>query len=455
MSAIDRVFNRFRRSDSDTAEEPLSPFLAAGPVSLLVTLCLAMFHGGNLDLAIAVALGLVLSFSFALRGLLYSLSLLFLSALSKHLFFLDQHLWQMGIECSVAIGFMMCALASELVRYKEDALEAKLESQGRALGNLEEDAMRSREENLDEKIALQHRLEELQKEIDEIASESASLQILNDVLRKSALKKESAETEIADKEKRIAELLNEIEMQSSVSVPEATDLQEVNEKLLEELNMARVEREQTYLINETLVRMHSSASRKAKEQAEQYEQLSEQKDLLQQRLHELEAYRGLDVDAMELELQQARLKIAEVIDQRSVAIEAERNQWTENLSERDRMIALFQERVCELSETQALYFQLKKQFEEKSAILHQTRKELFRTETALQAAQLEQKWEEMEFPLFETILSSEVTVLESEMLSLETENAELSAIIGLLSKPVKVVGTLAPKKRKTSKKKSS
>ncbi len=429
MSVINRVFTHFRKSDCETAEDPLAPFLTIGPVSLFTTLCLAMHYGSNLDLAIAVAIGMVLSFSLALRGLAYSLGLLFLSALSKHLFFLDQHFWQLGIECSVAIGFAICAIAAELLHAKEETLDAKLETQSRALSHLEEDVARIRDEGLDEKMVLQTRLAELQKEVDETDSEIASLQILNDVLRKSALKKESPELEIAEKDKRISELLHEIERQSNLTVPDVNFLQEENAKLLEELNMARIEREQTYLINETLVRMHASSDRRSKGT----EALQEQHE---QHLRQIET-----------ELQQSRLKIADLIDQRSVAVEEEKSQWAERLSERDRTIALFQERVCDLSETQALYFQLKKQFEEKTKILHQTRKELFRTETALQAVQREQKWEVMEFPLFETILSSQVTQLESEKLFLETENADLEEIIGLLSKPIKAV-----KKTKTAKK---
>ena len=444
MSAIDRVFNRFRKSDYQAAEEELSPFIAAGPVSLLATLCLAMHHGANLDLAVAAALGMVLTFSLAFRGLVYSLSLLFLTALSKHLFFLDQHFWQLGVECSVAIGFAMCAFAAELLRSKEETLNVRLESQSRAVSHLEEETVRLREEGLDEKIALQERLSMLQKEIDEVSSESSSLHILNDVLRKSALKKESAEDEIAEKERRIAELLHEIDEMSKKSLPDTPYLQDENAKLLEELNMARMEREQTYLINETLMRMHSSSDRRVKEQTAQNE-------FLQERLQEIERSRSHEAEELEIEMQQARLKIADLIEQRTIAVEAEKSRWTEQLSERDRTISLFQERVCDLSQTQALYFQLKKQFEEKNEILHQTRKELFRTETALQAAEMDQKWEEMEFPFFETMLTSEMMLLEKEKLFLETENAELSAIIGLLSKPPKA----SQKKSKMSKKKTS
>lgn len=432
---IDAGFKRLGRADAKE-EVAIIPFLAAGPVSLLATLSLALQGGANYDLAVAAAAGLFLSFSLRMRGFFYSLALLTLGAIPKHLLFLDSHLWQMGVEVSLSIGYAICALSSELFHARESSLEARLESQGRAIGNFEEEASRSRQEALQEKIALQSRLAELQKELDEAEAEMASLRILNDVVRKSSLKKEEDTAKIAEKERRIAELLGEIEQLMESRPTDASLLKEENERLLQELNAARVEREQTCLINETLARMHAAADRKAREQTRETERLQEQMEALLQSQSEREAL-----------LHEARMKM-------TAAVEIERREWSEQLSERDRTITLFQERIRALSETQALYFQLKKQFDEKNEVLHQTRQELFRAETALQAAQIDQKWEEVEFPLFESMLASEVALLEDEKRLLEGENRELSEIIGILSEPLKAAPIAAQKKSKLSRRKA-
>lgn len=401
--------------------------LSLGPISLFATLSAAFLKNGNLDLAIAAAAGIFLSFSFRGRGFCYSLLLLFLSAAFKHLFFLDAHFWQMGIEISMALGFGICALSAVELHARKETAEARIESQASALFNLEEEASRRVQEALEEKIALQNRLSDFQKELDDAQSELSTLRILNDVVRKSSLRQEEEDARDAEKERRIAELLQEIEELHRKEIPYE------KAELLQALNAARVEREQTSLINETLVRMHATADRKAKELLVQNEQLQEQVEALLQTQGQQE----------ETKLQLAHLQ------KEQIAMESEKLQWKQQLAEKDHMIALFQERICALSEAQALYFQLKKQFEEKNTVLHQTRQELFRTETALQAAQIEQKWEEVEFPFFESILAKEVVLLESENLSLENENAELAEIIGMLSKAPKAT-TPSRKKKKLS-----
>lgn len=422
MTVIHGWLSRFQGE----LQEEKADFLALGPISLFATLCIALQKGGNFDLAIAGAAGIFLSLTLRMRGLFYSLVLLFLGAAVKHFLFLESHFWQIGIEASMALGLIICALSAELLYSKEAMIEAKIESRDSALRNLEEEAGRRGLEALEEKIALQSRLSDLQKELDEKERDLASLRILSDVVRKSCLKKEEEGAKIAEKERRIAELLQEIEVLSSQQ-PSLEALQ--NAQLLQELNHARVEKEQTCLINETLVRLHGAADRKAREMALQNEMLQERIEVLCKAQSERD-------ELAKAELQEMRFQMDHLMQQGTAAAESERRQWKERLSEQDKMIALFQERISALTETQALYFQLKKQFEEKNRVLHETRQELFRAETALQAAQIDQRWEEVEFPLFESMLVSEVVLLEEEKRGLESENAELSQIIGMLSHPL-------------------
>ncbi len=112
------------------------------------------------------------------------------------------------------------------------------------------------------------------------------------------------------------------------------------------------------------------------------------------------------------------------------------NTLAEQLTQREGMLTLLQERLESIAGKESLYHELKKQFEEKNRILHQTRVELFQADTALQAASLEREQQPMdEPPLAEQRLLKDLVRLDGQCRALERENQELIELVQVLSMP--------------------
>ena len=128
MSAMSRAFGFFRTALQEE-EADFSIILAAGPISVFCTLIAGLQQNGNLDLAVLAIAGTVLCMKGRMRGWVYSALFLFAGALVKHAFFIEgHHLWQMGIEASMLIGFAISAAAMDQVRSKEKNLTAQIDS---------------------------------------------------------------------------------------------------------------------------------------------------------------------------------------------------------------------------------------------------------------------------------------------------------------------------------------
>lgn len=260
MSAISRVISYFREARcEDRKETDLTLVLLAGPLSLLFTVALALQRGSNLDLLPLVVTGLILCTWLSFSGLVYSLFLLGLGALCKHYFFLEQHAWQLGIEGSIAIGFTLTAFAFDWMRAKEKHVQRDRERQGQMVKHLEEDLTKLRETAMEDQVLLHERLTGCQKELEEMRLEFASILVLNDVLRKTAA---MPEVDVQEKNQRIATLLGEIE-----ELKRCQPIDTAN--LLKELEAARAEKEQTYQINDSLIRRLAASAEKMKEIEEQ------------------------------------------------------------------------------------------------------------------------------------------------------------------------------------------
>ena len=223
---------------------------------------------------------------------------------------------------------------------------------------------------MEEQISLRDRLAELQNDFDENRSEISSLQILNDVLRKTTAQTNQEREEIAQKflerDCQLISFMDEVEKQKS----------------------------------------------------------------------EASLFQG-KIAERELELNRLQAQI---------------EGWTEQLAERDQAILLLQERLQTAAHKEGLYLELKKQFDEKNRVLHQTRVELFQSNTALEAVRLEQEQQKAgEMPEAERLLSNELAALEQERQILQQENEKLFDLVTLLSKEssVQIMERLSKHKQKS------
>ena len=342
----------------------------AGPMMLALSLALA--HEGAL--CFVGAIGLMLSARLHLKGALYALGLLILGGVLSHLFGETHHLWNLALEMSVALSFLITALAFETSSQSVAAMQSQQQMKQLAIGHLEEEIGKIKEEGAHQQILFSKKMEDLQKAIEEVQGEKGALEILNDVLRKNnawfAGIEEKIKEELVEERKQKGQLAFEFEeMQKDLERLKETDFAIENKKLQIALNQARVEREQTYLINETLMQ------RQTPEAHEEFERLKKEQDETREQLV-----------------------------------------WMEGKME-------------ELASIQALYLQLQSQFAEKNQILHDTRKERFLLETELQRLRMEKEEQGMKLDPLSQEWLMELERLDAETSVLAEENRELQAVV--------------------------
>jgi len=463
MSPMSRALGFFRTALQEE-EADFSIFLAAGPISVFCTLIVGLQRDGNLDLVIFAIAGTFFCMKARMRGWVYSALLLFLWALIKHAFFIESHhLWQMGIEASMLVGFAMSSAAMEQIRCKEMNLAAQIDSKESTIRNLEEDLAKTRQEALEGQVTLRDRLSELQKEFDENRSEISSLQVLNDVLRKTTAQTNQEREEIAQKfiekdcqafsfaekfEKQKIEIaqLQEKTAEREFELNRLYDqMQGWTERMAErdqaiELLRDQLQAESGQLQNKILDREFEL--NRLKEQTQDWVGRIAERDqamqLLKERLQSEEVL--LQEKILEWEFELNRLK-----DQ--VQSEAEQ------IAGRDQAIQLLQERLQAAAQKEVLYLELRKQFDEKNRVLHRTRVELFQANTALEAFCLEQEQQKAgQMSDAERVLSNELVDLEQERQNLEQENEKLFDLVTLLSKdsPVQIIERLSKHKQNAS-----
>ncbi len=414
-----------------------------GPIFLLGTLALGAKT--PFDLVLLALVGLYLSARYKVRGCCYSLVLLALSAIVKHAFFTTDHLWQLGLESSLGCAFFITALAFEQGEMFLESLQSQMETRKAALENLEEEIAKARETAQEQQIAFQEKAATLQKELEELQAEHSSILILNEVLRKSTARtsqeNEALIAKSIDRQRQFDLLKSEFEEceKDLIRVSNTDAIVQQNRELIKELNTARYEKEQTHLINETLARLYVRENLKAKEIDQEASSLSEQ-------LTVFHKARQTEKATIEAQLQ---------------AIQTEGNLLKERLSAALEEIALFhsrpaqpdpqiaeqlkfaQEKMVHLSQIEPLFKQLKKQFDEKNQILHQTRADLFKSDTELQKLKMEKS--AFELNTIPKDVERELQSLGEQLQLLEEENHHLQELISILSDPTE---TAAKRKKK-------
>lgn len=179
------------------------------------------------------------------------------------------------------------------------------------------------------------------------------------------------------------------------------------------------------------------------------------------RFHLLEAQTAQTVDGLNKEVQKMQQKLMrseerctsyqKLVDVHQSEIDKltqEKNTLTESLIEKDRKLSeaqlarlepeLFD---TEKRQTEISFRELKKQFEEKSHILDQTRSKLFRADSELLALKKEKEDELRRVNPTELTLIDQLTKAEEEKKKLETELFSLQQLVSELS-------LLKPKKKK-------
>ena len=133
-----------------------------GPVFLFLSLCVFNFRFAqySLELWLIVFLGIMMCWLLRKEGFYATLCMLILTAVFKH-YQLQSHLWLLGIEASLALGFAITTLGFEdlyeMLQYHEDKQNDLLQN----LFTIEKQMLK------DEKL-YQEKIQFLEENIDEI-----------------------------------------------------------------------------------------------------------------------------------------------------------------------------------------------------------------------------------------------------------------------------------------------
>ena len=446
----------------------------AGPLFLLCTVAIAASSGGqtNLYWLAAALVGMTLCAYYKLRGCVYAVALLALASVVKHGFFTTDHFWQFGLESSLACGLLITTLTLDQRKSIVQSLQETANTRGSAISNLEEELSKLMETSQSQQMFLQEKLAETQKEREDLQSEVSSILILNEVLRKTTARQTEDAERLAegslDKERRVGSLLDEIDaLQKELArVSDLSGLAQENTNLLDELNMARSDRAQTHLINETLARLHAKEAQKAQEASEVSHALHAEKQMLQEELGaakaevnmlsthlqqvseelekslvSLEKMEALQVEKKFLQerLQTAEQELASAMQkmesyahpplaQENPAIRAEREALLEKLAEQEALLHKFQEKeigLDKVTETEVLLDKLSEQ-ETLLAQMEERLKTVVQTETLYKQlkAQFEEKnavLHETRAKLFQADTQLQQLLIEKEQLSLHSE----------------------------------
>lgn len=483
MSVLQKAVGVFQKAE-EARGIPLGQIL--GAFFLLATVAISAKAALPLDFVLMAVIGFFLCSFYQQKGCLYALGLLGFFAAVRHGFFDGAHLWSFGLESSLGCAFVVTGLSLAQEKDNRKALQTQVETRTAALQNLEEELVKVQESATEQQRRFEEKWMSLQKELEETQSNHSSLLILNEVLRKNAARlteeKEEIFSSFIDFQRRLG--LAQVELQEKEKECQRLLNQEAlageNKWLLKELNQARFDREQTHLINETLARLHAKECLKAKEAREQICQIQEEKAEVQkqfsfakeeiQRLsthmqklaEELEQARGSLVKYQELQTEthflQERLQAAQdqiqFLEQKAAVPQEdpqlalrleeliqERGQLTQRLNHA-------QDQIHQLSQIEPLYKQLRKQFEEKNEVLHQTRVELFRVDTELQTLRIEKQNASQSTSLVPEELQEELEKLNQQVADLDQENELLQELVTHLNEQI------APSDKKKKKEKT-
>lgn len=359
---------------------------------------------------------------------------------------------------------------------EKENLETKLKAAGEKvfakdaiIQEFEERLIQAEKTFGEKKRSLEESIHSLQNQIDESVSECLSLSTLTEALREASASqlvelqdKEAQNEALASNNKSLADELDKLRSESLI-------IQE-NIKLSDEIRTKEYELDQLRKELHNVSYLYDKQSDHAEEIHQKLCAFSAEKQAIQQEIGALRAENHLlksqveqltkDKSASlgsiqklqelnnEKNLLQERLKAAELelatLSKRQApnpmpvkenpALQAEREALFDKLADAESRLAIMEERVKKSAQLEALHNQLKAQFEEKNVVLHDTRAQLFRTDTELQKLKLEKQQKELEPPFFSNEIQTSISQLEAELVDLQTENQELQAMISQLLK---------------------
>ncbi|MBN1914361.1 MAG: hypothetical protein JW769_00530 [Parachlamydiales bacterium] len=367
-----------------------------GPIFLAISFLLLLLGEGNYSLLIfAVLLGVMGIWRWQKRGLFLAVTVLFSTGLVEHAWIYQHHLWNLGIETALILSLYICYQGFDFVRL---SVEKEKETQR----NLQKNCNVFTQEIEREKgiysahyTDLQNKYIALEKGIAQKEEKISSYGILMNELQE---KTETYKKELDGKE----QVLKEKEQCISLLQKELKDITAKQEGLLslQEKNQALIK--QAALLEEKICALDQSSVSVKQQLLEEIEQ----KRLLRQQLEEQK-------EKFLVQEKQFKEKSKQAMSHSKVLFPGKKQNMAAN------------------------YIELRKQFEAKTEVLHQTRKELFAAQEKCLAISLGEQYRLLEPSALEEVLWKNMVEVEEERTRLEQENSLLEDLVSYLQEQIK------------------
>ena len=345
-----------------------------GPLFMLLTLFLTLisFSSPNYDLWAVAIVGFFLAWKMDKQGLMITLSIFLLVVILKHWRMSSNHLWQLGLEGSIALSLFLSYLGFFHLKEKIGTLEKSKKKREEENKELEEELKKEEQKFLQKKILWEEQMHTIQREDKEKIRRLISFENLIKALEQT-IEEERKDRAILVQKIQEKERKNNLEIKDvqNISTDEKQGWKEEKKKLILQLE------EKKQKINDNEQKLAAAFKKEQNIKQKEEEILFLQK----------------------------------------------------KLDEKKFLLKIYEERFRQSHHIGTLYKQLKKQFEEKDDTLHLTRTSLFQLEEKL----LEKKKEEENSSLSKAEeinqLEKEIFLLEKELLQADKENEILQKIV--------------------------
>lgn len=401
-----------------------------GPSIVILTLLINVikFSPESFYLPLAVVIGLPICWIWKLRGMVLSIVFLFfLLLLSYGSIDADERFWHLGVSLAIALSFIVAALSLEELQALTQKIQVESKSRMEHLMRLDE-KLKSMEKEFslqEEEWTLQ--IQTLQKELEESHIELLTFRKASDAMHQELSSFEE------EKKKLLEDLLEskersfqlEFDLKKAESSQEKTSkrnrFEEIDRSLFLKLRDLQDSENRNCFLGEAKdyftsrqVYTQMEMQKKLRVQGKLFDESKRAKASLVERLERVELeFRGTIHKAKEKERENKELQRALERLQASPPSQ-NKNPLSQDIS--------------------SLYKQLKSQFDEKSEVLHLTRKDLFHKENELLALQRENILKSLERNEWEFLLEKKIMQVSDEKEICLQEIDMLSELIGTILK---------------------
>lgn len=377
----------------DQKEINIPLWITIGPFFLMVSLVLSTFFGPpNPYLFFIAIFGPILCLRFSMKGLFTCLTLLLCISIISHLERNEIHFWKLGLEISFALGLTITAFSLDFISSLIDEEKKSISTFQIEKLAIEEKYLQKKEQFDRYRVDTNAEFNKLEEDLEKIKIDCVAFQQLVNLLKSNEIQTLSVQRKLLDekiqRDHEIIRLNYEVE-----------DFKEKNQTLLDSLNDLRC-------------------------QAFQQETIARSDLLFSQRKETLSSAYQMKIQAQELEY--------ETLFHKLIGCQKEVDELVLQL---EKTSVPTQEILCkEDLHIKNLYLQLKKQFNDKSDLLHQTRKELFYLNEKFLGQENQSLELKHQLPEESRLLIKDFCALEQEKALIEKENKALQEMISSLVK---------------------